>query len=78
MPNRLNESICKRHMEAHNKLKAAAAKWTGNGVTLIYKTIGKRVGCSHITVSNYVNGDYKDGFLTEAITAEFKKLKLKP
>lgn len=78
MPNRLNESICKRHREAHNKLKAAASKFIGKGSTMAFKVVGKNVGCSHITVSNYVNGDYKDGFLTEAITAEFKKLKLKP
>jgi len=37
--------------------------------------IGAILGVSFQTVVNYVYGKAKDGFLTEAICNEFKKLK---
>lgn len=42
----------------------------------ILNKIAKKVGVSDMTVLNYSYGRCKDGFLTEAITDEFKKLNL--
>lgn len=71
----LKNELLSKHIEANTKLYSAAGKWTGNGSTKVYKEIGKMVGCSGITIGNYVNGDGKDGFLTQVITKAFKKYK---
>ena len=77
MARNLRQDIIERHEKAHFKLKVAALPFFFIfNVTLAYKKVGRNIGCSHITIANYVQGDYKDGFLTEAITKEFKKLKL--
>ncbi len=76
MANELREDILQRHKMAHAGLVDAARKFMGEGRTKAYYVVSQRVGCSDVTVRNYVNGKCSDGFLTEAITKEFKKLKL--
>lgn len=65
--------IIKRHEKAHNALLLVASRYVKRkGNTFVFKEIGRSVGCSHITVSNYINGDYNDGFMTETLTKAFK------
>lgn len=64
-----------RHKEACLELNKVATPYIDN-CTLNAEAvkIGKRLGVSFQTVVNYVYGKSKDGYLTEAITKEFKSL----
>lgn len=64
-----------RHKVALDKLQIVAFKKQRKGMnTQIAAEVGSKLGISGQTVLNYLNGNPKDGFLTEAITEEFKKL----
>ena len=76
MANILRKDIQDRHQMAHAALSDAAAKFVKNGIKKACEVVAGRIGCSDVTVRNYVYGKGKDGYLTEAITKEFKKLKL--
>ena len=71
------EQLQKRHDEAAEKLKAVCQpKIEKHGRNACAKLICDNLGVSFQTVVNYTYGNAKDGFLTEAITKEFKSLKL--
>jgi len=76
MANELRKDILDRHQMAHAGLVDAATKYLNGGIKRACEVVADRIGCSDVTVRNYVQGKCKDGFLTEAITKEFKKLKL--
>ena len=64
-----------RHRAAVEKLKKVAApKFDKYGILVCTKVISKNLDISDTTVMNYVGGRVKDGFLTEALIAEFKSL----
>ncbi len=66
-----------RHDMANDKLKLIAIpqieKYSLKNAT---EAVADKLGISPQTVVNYTYGRGKDGFLTEAITKEFKSLKL--
>lgn len=65
-----------RHKEASAELKKVALPYIDNNtLNSVALNIGGILGVSFQTVVNYVYGKAKDGFLTEAICNEFKKLK---
>ena len=65
-----------RHKEASAELKKVALPYIDNNtLNSVALKIGGILGVSFQTVVNYVYGKAKDGFLTEAISNEFKKLK---
>jgi hypothetical protein len=65
-----------RHKEASAELKKVALPYIDNNtLNSVALKIGGILGVSFQTVVNYVYGKAKDGFLTEAICNEFKKLK---
>lgn len=65
-----------RHNTAKVALKKAAKPFVdNNSIRGISKEIGIILGVSFQTVLNYVYGMTNDGFLTEAITRELKKIK---
>jgi len=68
------KQLKQRHKEAVIELKKAAAPYLDKGLNDAAKKIGKNIGVSFQTVVNYVHGRTKDGYLTEAITKEFKSL----
>jgi len=69
-------TLKERHESAFKKLRIEAnKKLTNREATQIAAKVGIGVGVSGQTVINYLNGKCKDGFITEALTAEFKKLK---
>jgi len=64
-----------RHEVAVAALKSVAfPKIKKEGLKKQCKAVASNLGVSYQTVINYVYGMAKDGFLTEAITKEFKKL----
>lgn len=70
------EQLKERHNEAVEKLKQVAIpKIETMGAKVACSKVATNVGVSYQTVANYVYGMAKDGFLTEAITKEFKNLK---
>lgn len=71
------EQLNSRHLEAVEKLKTVALpKMEKHGSKKCCELIGAELGISYPTVENYVYGRAKDGFLTEAITQQFKALKI--
>lgn len=68
------KKLKQRHKEAVIELKKAAAPYLDKGLNDAAKKICKNIGVSFQTVVNYVHGRTKDGYLTEAITKEFKSL----
>lgn len=62
-----------RHKQARSELKKVAMPYIdGNSLNSVAMGISKKLGISFQTVVNYVHGRAKDGYLTEAITNEFK------
>lgn len=73
------DELNKRHIRAVRVLqKTANPKTYKYGMMPCVKEIGDRLNVSHQTVINYLSGMAKDGFLTEAITKEFKTLHIEP
>jgi|GEM_PF-5635920 len=69
------QELKKRHLLAVDELKKIAIpKIEKDGLKPVCEKISASVGVSYQTVANYVYGMAKDGFLTEQITKEFKKL----
>ena len=65
----------KKHKEAIKALQVAAQpKVDKHGRIHCFKIIAKNLNVAKSTISNYVDGRTKDGYLTEAITKEFEKL----
>lgn len=64
-----------RHDKAYKELcKAVEGKLEKNS-TATYQLVGSKIGVVGETIRNYVKGVCRDGFMTESITEEFKKLK---
>jgi predicted transcriptional regulator len=76
MAMKLRKDILLMHKEADIKLSEAADKYIKSGIKLACEEVAKKVGCSDITIRNYVYGKGRDGFLKIIITKEFKKLKI--
>ncbi len=71
------EEFNKRHSKALSELqKAANPKSYQYGLLKCSNAIAANLGISFQTVINYVSGRAKDGYLTEAITKEFKQLQI--
>lgn len=69
------KQLRERHKEACAILNKVAEPYINNKtLNTQAEKIGKRLGVSYQTVVNYVYGKSKDGYLTEAITKEFKAL----
>lgn len=70
------KQLRQRHKEACLELKKIASPYIDN-TTLNAEAvkIGRELGVSFQTVVNYVYGKSKDGYLTEAIIDQFKKIK---
>lgn len=67
------KQLRQRHKEACLELKKAASPFIENEtLNKVAIAIGKNVGVSFQTVVNYVYGKSKDGYLTEAMTQQFK------
>lgn len=65
-----------RHNKAHKDLiKAAKPHMDKKNVKALFNPIAKKYKISDQTIYNYIGGRCKDGFLTEALTFEFKQLK---
>lgn len=70
------EDLKQRHNLAALKLKDTATPVIEKkGLLVSCSEIAKTLGVSYQTIVNYTYGRVKDGFLAEAITKEFKKLK---
>jgi len=69
------QELKKRHAASVVELQTVALpKIEKDGLKPVCENIGKALGVSYQTVVNYVYGRTKDGFLTNAIAKEFKKL----
>lgn len=69
-------TLKQRHKKAHNELRKIATKvLEGKESTPILSTIADKLDISSQTIYNYIGGRCKDGFLTESLTEEFKKMK---
>jgi predicted transcriptional regulator len=69
------QELKKRHQLAIDELKKVALpKIEKEGVKPVCEKISATIGVSYQTIANYVYGMAKDGFLTEQITKEFKKI----
>ena len=68
------ETFNKRHADIKTKLKGLKLPTDGT-LTQLCWNIGTSLKISGPTVKNYLNGDIKDGFLAEAIYAEFRRLR---
>ena len=72
------EELKERHLRAVERLnKAAQPKTNEYGLVSASTEVAKLLGISPNTVINYIMGKTKDGYLTEAITKEFKDLIIK-
>ncbi len=71
-----DEALKLRHTRATEKLKEVANRKLKSGsATQTAFVVGLKLGITGQTVLNYLNGNCRDGFLTEALTMEFRKLK---
>lgn len=72
----VKSALLERHKKASKMLNDIANKKMEKGrSTQIAAEVGLKIGISAQTVINYVGGTCKDGYTTEALIAEFKKLK---
>lgn len=66
-----------RHISAVSALvKASKGKTKRYGLVRASYEVGKSLGVSPNTVINYLRGKSKDGYLTDAITSEFRTLQI--
>ena len=71
------EKLQHRHLQAVVKLQSVAnPKVFKYGLMKCAKAIGDELEITDQTVINYLSGRVRDGYLTEAITQQFKTLKL--
>ena len=71
------QKLVDRHNTAVKRLQEVASKKEKkNKNTQIAAIVGEKLGISGQTVINYLNGQAKDGYTTEALIAEYKQLKL--
>ena len=69
----------KRHVTAAQLLQKTANPHTYvHGLVVCAAHVAGKLGVSTNTVLNYLSGRTKDGYLTEAITKEFKELVIEP
>lgn len=72
-----SEKLRHRHLQAVVKLQTVAnPKVFQYGLMQCAKAIAPKLDKTPQTIINYLSGRVTDGFLTEEITNEFKKLKL--
>ena len=70
------QELKQRHLQAVGVLQKTANPITSSeGLVKCSKIVSKNLGVSPQTVMNYLLGRGKDGYLTEAITTQFKTLK---
>lgn len=71
------EEYNQKHQKAIERLqKVANPKTFKYGVVKSCEVVAANLGTSSQTIMNYISGRTKDGYLTEAITKEFKNLKI--
>lgn len=69
------QQLQKRHSEAYLKLhKVANPKIKKKGLVVCCTLVATELGVSSQTVINYIGSRGKDGYLTEAITQQFRKV----
>ncbi len=69
------EILDKKREDMKEKMKTVILPTDGSATRICW-AIANNLNISGPTVTNYVNGDIKDGFLAEAIYIEFKRLKM--
>lgn len=68
------ETLNKKRTDIKQKLSSIILPQDGTETQLCWN-VGTALKVSGPTVKNYINGGIKDGYLAEAIYAEFKRLK---
>lgn len=69
-------ALIERHKKSSEILRnISAKKMEKRRSTQIAAEVGLKIGVSAQTVLNYIGGNCKDGYTTEALISEFRKLK---
>lgn len=69
------ETYNQKHETIKEKMASVSLPTDGTATQVCW-SIGAALDISGTTVKNYAEGEIKDGYLAEAIFAEFKRLKM--